>query len=149
MVKMKLYLFVPIILIAVIMLGACSKTAPPVGGPCTYKDILGKATIVSVEPAPPDEYNCADAVQVTFDFVPNDPAAVANYRVPTWKDTGNHFTVGAGMNPPINWAQSQGLTAGSVHTCVRSEIASGTCTPVIFSFPEISNEGWDTECFKK
>lgn len=115
-------------IIAATMFAACiGPSAPPapVGGPCTYKDIPGTATIVSVEAAPSNEYNCANAVQVTFDFTPTDPAAVNSYRLPTWKDTGNHFTVGGGMNPPKNWVQAQGLTVGSKHACVRSEITGG------------------------
>lgn len=148
--KAKLGLVVLILLIAAVMSGACSKpVGPRIGGPCTYKDIPGTATIVSVEAAPSDEYNCANAVKVTFDFVPNDPAAIAGYRFPTWKDTGNSFTISGGMNPPKNWAMEQGLTAGSEHACVRSEITGGTCTPVGFSFPEINKEGWEAECFEK
>jgi len=121
--------------------------SPYVGGSCQYMDIPGIATIVSVETAPTTDYNCGNAVRVIFDFVPNDPAAINNYRFLSWLDTGNYFTVGAGMNPPQTWVLQQGLTAGSQHACVRSEITSGACTPVIFSFPDINETGWEQECF--
>jgi hypothetical protein len=151
MLKVKLCLAAVILMIAAMMFGACSKTVsgPPIGGPCQYVDIPGIAKIVSVEDAAPTDYNCANVVKVTFDFVPNNLAAVDNYRHPSWEDTGNHFTVGAGMNPPKTWVLEQGLIEGSEHACVRSEITAGTCTPVIFSFPEINEEGWEEECFQK
>ena len=138
--------------IAAMGFGACSpKVESPhaVGGPCEYVDIPGIAKIVSVKEAPSTEYNCAKAVQVTFDFVPNDPAAVKSYRFPNWKDTGCHFTVGGGMNPPKAWVLERGLVEGSEHACVRSEITKGTCTPVNFSFPTINMDGWEKYCFEK
>jgi hypothetical protein len=146
----KVYLAMAAVIL-VMVFGACSKPAvgPPIGGPCTYVDVPGMATIVSVEQAPSNEYNCADAVKVTFDFVPTDPAAIGHYRHPGWKDTGNHFTLGAGMNPPKTWALERGLTAGSEFACVRSESTSGACTPVVFLFPGINVEGWDKYCFEK
>lgn len=152
MAKVKLYLAVNIFVIAVIGFGACSpKVESPrtVGGPCEYLEIPGTAKIVSVKEAPSTESNCANAVQVSFDFVPNDPAAVSSYRFPNWKDTGQHFIVGGGMNPPKVWVQERGLVEGSEHACVRSEITKGTCTPVIFSFPKIDMTGWDKYCFEK
>ena len=118
-----------------------------VGGPCEYVDIPGVATIVSVENAPPEDYNCKNAVVVTFDFVPDDPGAVDNYLFPNWSDTGQHLTVGGGMNPPLQWVLLQGLSKGSKHRCERSEITDGTCTPVCFSFPDIDFSGWELFCF--
>lgn len=151
MLKAKLCMAGVILVASAIMFGASCKPAssPPVGGPCTYVDIPGTAKIVSVTEAPSKEYNCMSAVKVTFDFVPNDPAAANHYRYPSWKDTGNHFTLGAGMNPPKTWALEQGLTEGSQHACVRSESTGGSCTPVTFSFPQISKVGWEKECFGK
>ena len=161
MLKAKLCMAVVILAIVAMMFGACSKAAsgppvsnppvsgPPVGGPCPYVDIPGIARIVSVEKAPSTEYNCADAVKVTFDFVPNDPAAVDHYRHPSWKDTGNSFTLSRGMNPPKTWVLERGLIVGSEHACVRSESTAGACTPVMFTFPEINMEGWQKSCFEK
>jgi len=166
MLKAKLCMAVMILATAAMMFGACSQavvsppvvgppvvgppvSGPPIGGPCTYVDIPGIAKIVSVEKAPSTEYNCADAAKVIFDFVPNDPAAIDHYRHPSWKDTGNSFTLSGGMNPPKTWAMERGLTVGSVHACVRSESTGGTCTPVTFSFPEINLEGWEKYCFEK
>ena len=151
LVKARLYLVVAVLVLVAVMLGACSKavSGPVVGGHCQYVDIPGVARIASIEEAASTDYNCANAVKVTFDFVPNDPAAVNNYHFPSWGDKGQSFAVGAGMNPPKIWVLEQGLTEGSEHACVRSEITKGTCTPVIFSFPEIEKEGWEKECFGK
>jgi len=151
MVKARLSLVMVVLVLVAVMLGACSKavSGPTVGGPCQYVDVPGVARIVSVVEAASTDYNCANAVKVTFDFVPNDPTAVNNYRFPNWEGKGQCFMVGAGMNPPKSWVLEQGLTEGSEHACVRSEITKGTCTPVIFSFPEIKKEGWEKECFGK
>ena len=71
-----------------------------VGGPCEYLDIPGMATIISIRDADPVSNNCKDAVEVVFDFAPEDADAVENYRFPNWSDKGQHLTVGGNMNPP-------------------------------------------------
>ncbi|MDY6912445.1 MAG: META domain-containing protein, partial [Chloroflexota bacterium] len=77
-----------------------------------------------------------------FDFVPDEPGDVDRYRFPDWSDKGQYLTVGAGMNPPRAWVEDQGIVEGSTQRCMRLEITKGTCTPVIFSFPEIDFSGW-------
>ena len=170
--KTRLFMVLGILVITVLLFGACKKPATPVsntpatpaasqpanppanppmvGGPCTYAEIRGTAKIISVKAAPSDGYNCGkNAVQVIFDFVPSDPSAVSSYRLPNWKDTGQHFTVGGGMNPPKAWVDEQGLVEGSQQECIRAEETKGTCTPVIFSFPKISKTGWEKYCAEK
>ena len=156
--RISLSLAISILGIAALLLGACAKPATAtttpstparVGGPCTYTDIPGTAKIVSVKPAPADGYNCGKNAEVTFDFSPSDPAAASSYRIPNMKDTGRHYTVGGGMNPPKAWVDEQGLTEGSQQSCIRSEETAGTCTPVIFSFPKISKTGWEKYCAEK
>ena len=146
MVKVKLYLGVVILVIVVLMFSACSDI---VGGPCEYVDIPGTARVVLVKEAAQADSNCKDAVEVIFDFVPDDPAAIDDYLFPNWEDTDQRLTVGGGMNPPKTWVLEQGLTEGSEHRCLRSEITKGTCTPVIFRFPEINMKGWEEHCFKE
>ena len=125
------------------MFGACSKavsgppSGSPIGGPCQYVDIPSIARVLSVEEADPTEYNCANAVKVTFDFAPNNPAAVDNYRFPKWR-----------IQVITLWLVP-GLVEGNKHACVRSEITGGTCTPVISPFPRIKMEGWEEACFEK
>jgi len=116
-------------------------------GGCSYVQIEGLARIVSIAAPENDEYNCADAVKVTFDFAPQDPAAVNHYFMPAWSDKGQHLTVLAGANPPRGWVLLQGLAEGSEHECVRNEITKGTCTPVIFEFPKTDQEPEKVNCF--
>ena len=118
------------------------------GGPCEYNTIDGHATVVEVNKAPADANNCLDAVEVIYTFIPDDPSAVDKYRFADDPDTHHRFTLGAGMNPPRQWAQRLGLIPGSRHRCIRMEIVSGACVPVKFVLPDIDLAGWEKECFK-
>jgi hypothetical protein len=146
MVKAKLHFGVVVLIMVALMFGACSDI---VGGPCEYVDIPGIARVVSANEADPADFNCKNAVEVIFDFIPDDPAAIDDYLFPTSKDTGKRLTVGSGMNPPKTWVLEQGLTEGSEHSCIRREITKGTCTPVIFHFPDIDMNKWEETCFEE
>ena len=124
-----------------------SNAANVVGGRCEYNDIQGTATITAFAVPDASEDNCKNAVKIIFTFIPDDASTPDDYRFSEWPDQDQAFTVGAGKNPPKTWAESKGLIQGSIHKCVRSEIINGTCTPVIFSFPEIDVTGWEEECF--
>jgi len=105
---------------------------PPLGGPCEYIDTPGTATIVSVEPADPDALNCPnDPVVVMFDFQPVEPAGG------TLAATGIRLTISEGVNPPREWVESEGLTPGSQHPCLRRDITSGACTPLLFELTDV------------
>jgi len=103
-----------------------------VGGPCEYVDIEGVATITSI--SDPD---AGGTVEVLFDFTPNDPEASNDYLFPDWSDTGRNLTVGSGQNPTAEWVEEHEIIVESTLTCIRKEIITGTCTPVIFSFPDL------------
>lgn len=118
-----------------------------IGGPCEYAEIQGRAIILEVKKAPADGYNCHDAVEVVYTFEPDDSSRKRNYRFPEHADTQRRFTVGAGMNPPRQWAQHAGLVPGSSHRCMRKEIIHGACVPVVFVFPDIDTTGWEKACF--
>ena len=110
------------------------------GGPCTYQNIPGTATVVSVSDADPNDYNCTnDPVEVLFDFVPQDPSRDAFLD--------RHFMVANGANPPRDWAMQQGLTEGSQHPCILKEIVTGTCSPYIFDFTDINEEDGAQHCW--
>lgn len=123
-------------------------TEKHVGGHCEYFAINGHATIVEVKTAPADAYNCRDAVEVIYSFAPDDPSVAVSYRFADFPDARRRFKLGAGMNPPRQWAYRMGLVPGSSHRCIRKEIVSGTCVPVKFEFPDIDTNGWEKECFK-
>jgi hypothetical protein len=116
---------------------------PPIfGGPCKYLDTLGVATIVALETPEPDVLNCPnDPVEVIFDYQPDDPAS---------RDlgaTGLRLTISEGVNPPREWVESEGLTVGSQHVCIRRDIASGTCSPLLFDFADVDYEAGIELCY--
>ena len=128
---------------------SCSNdTSHLIGGLCKYNTISGVATIVSIGEPDPNEYNCANnPVKVIFDFAPEEPNAEESYSYPEWSDTGNSLTISDGANPPGSWVQDEGLIVGSEHPCLRKEIVSGTCTPVIFEFTDINYAEGIAKCW--
>ena len=122
-------------------LGPCDAT-PDVGGGCDYDHTPGVATIISVETAGADDFNCPnDPVVVVFDFVPDDPADAALAK------TGERLWIGDGKNPPRPWVEAEGLTVGSTHTCIRDDITAGTCTPLLFDFPNLDLQAASDACY--
>ena len=125
---------------------------PPVdGGPCDYQSTAGIALIQEWAAVSPEENNCAQAVRLVFDFVPDDPDASRHYptRTVDVPDTSRTLMVGGGKNPPLQWVVDQGLTPGSIHRCERRDITAGTCTPVNFRFLEIDYTSYVTDCFER
>jgi len=120
-----------------------------VGGGCTYKKVSGTAVIDEVNTAPDWQNNCVDPVEVVFHFIPDDPAARSSYLHPDWPDSDRRYVVGDGKNPPRNWARRTGLVIGSQHRAIRSEITQGSCTPVVFLFPDIDAATSHQDCFAK
>lgn len=128
-----------------LLLSGCADRSVYVGGPCEYSDIHGKAVITDVGGVDADEANCGnDPRAVLFDFTPDNPRA--RYQFPNWADKGQRLTVAGGKNPPAAWLRSQGLKPGAVFPCVRREIRKGTCTPVIYHFPDIDQNAAAGAC---
>ncbi len=80
---------------------------------------------------------CETAVFITFDFAPDDSSATDRYRFPAWPDTGRTFDIFGMTSIPAAWADKEELTPGSEHGCMRREIRTGACTPLIFEFPDV------------
>lgn len=116
------------------------------GGPCRRIAYPGSAVITSVEPSTDPMRTCLNAVEVRFTFIPADPSAPSRYLLPLWRDANRGFVVGSGTPPPLNWAVSQGLVVGSEHRCERLEITRGSCTPVMYRFPDIDYTHWADSC---
>jgi len=102
-----------------------NKYMPVAGGQCEYVDIPGIARVVSVK-----QGSSEDTVEVTFNFVPNNPAAIDDYMFPNYEDTGQCLYV------TKTGALERGLIEGSEHGCVRLEMTAGTCAPVVFQFTD-------------
>lgn len=106
-----------------------------VGGACTYNDIKGIATITYINRANTNE------VVMKFDFVASEDVT---YKYSNFPDKNQKFFVkGQGCCPPVSWCKEQGINQGSKIKCVRKELTSGTCTPVVFAFPQFENDGWN------
>ena len=129
-----------------LMIPACEDDLPIDGGPCQYESFDGTAVISKIVPDTLEGRTCKNSVVVFFDFFPTDTAAVSRYQFPAWLDSNRCLTVGGGINPPDSWVAAQGLTEQSEHLCIRQELTSGTCTPVIFKFSEIDYLAWIDYC---
>ena len=129
-------IFVIALMLSAVLAG-CTDTID-CGGPCFYVNIPGMATIRSVTPDTTSSISCPNTVTIIYDFAPDDSTAVDRYRIPSWPDTGRTLTNLSGYNFPDGWAAKEGITPGSEHLCLRREITGGTCTPVIFEFPDFN-----------
>ena len=127
-----------------VLLDGCSDDI--VGGPCPYTDFPGTATIRTVTPDNSIDRNCENDVIIVFDFAPDDSSDVDSYRFPAWPDTGRTFDLISGGSVPDRWAEKEGLTPGSEHPCIRREIRVGSCSPLIFEFPDVDITDWPDYC---
>ena len=105
-----------------------------VGGRCHYVAIAGTAVITSVA-----DDETRPGVRIIFNFNPDDPSVRSRYRLPTWVDQSNSLTIHGGMNPSRQWACRHKIAQGRTFRCNRREIVVGSCTPVIFEFPDLPN----------
>ena len=108
------------------------------GGECEYKSIPGKAVIFSITDAHDTSFNCPNEPKaIKFHFTPDNLEDIDNYLYPNWKDSNKLITIHSGMNPSNNWVIRNGIDINDKFTCFRKEILKGTCTPVIFDFPDL------------
>ena len=105
-----------------------------VGGPCTYAEYPGKATIVSVKEAPPSSGYSKDKYEVKFSFTPKD-----KIKEPLVKLEGKTFmhTLLGGTPPGKTYLEKNGIKEGAVFDAILKVIKKGTCTPIVFDFPGI------------
>ena len=112
-----------------------SDTNRMVGGLCTYTEFTGTATITAIEDAPADDYNCANNPKlVSFTFTPE---ASSDYAFNNVADTDQSLKILGGKNPAQTWLENNRVEIGNTYACVRAEIQSGTCTPVIFTIKDL------------
>ncbi len=109
---------------------------PVVGGNCTYKDISGTATVVSLDSVVDNVTigSCHHArTHVEFTFAADDPSLLAQ------PDSGTHsLTVGDGSDVPTSCLDKAGLKVGATFTVTRREAVSGTCSPLFYDVPKTS-----------
>lgn len=136
----KLNVFTLIFAALIIMNTSCSSNkSGSRDGACEYAKYEGYAVIKSIKPAPASEYNCPDSPQkIIFDFTPLNISDRKSYVFSNRPDSGAELRINDGINPSLAWVKKNGITAGKKFKCFRTELKKGTCTPVIFTFPELN-----------
>lgn len=111
----------------------------PEGGLCEYSSYEGYAVIKAIKAAPASEYNCPNnARQVVFEFTPDNISDRQKYRFTNVSDSPLTMKINDGANPSLTWIKNNKITVGAKFKCIRTEITKGTCTPVVFKFPELN-----------
>lgn len=106
-----------------------------VGGPCRYVSFPGTATITAVLPQSDSGQGLSyPGLRILFTFVPEKSLA----DEPLYKPgTVHELTLAGGRAPGQRFADHYGLRPGRVLACRVRFIRHGTCTPVLFDFPDL------------
>jgi len=128
-----------IMALSLIQASCCSKKRDDInGGACSYNKFEGYAIIKSITAAPSSEYNCPDKPQkIVFEFIPSDKSDKQKYKFKSFNDSSASMHINDGANPSMKWVKANRIEKGKKFKCFRTEIAKGTCTPVIFTFPDL------------
>ncbi len=103
-----------------------SNSSQIVGGPCTYSDFEGTATITKLTPQD-------DGYWAIFDTTLSKQPPPKNYR-----NEGHRVLIkNAGGKTDEKWLSAQGISVGVQLDFKVAIITSGTCTPVVFEFPTL------------
>lgn len=116
------------------------REAMRVGGPCEYVAYPGSATVLSVRPEPPRPGEAPKGTprfEVRFRFVPDGEVAQAWAKNPEkeYHLQRNDFT-----SPDEAFLKEHGIREGAALRGVMRVIVKGTCTPVLFAFPDLGIE---------
>lgn len=137
------YLRVYLVLILALLMVQTSCSSKnrenPSGGSCTYNKFEGYAVIKSIRNAPADEYNCPNQPKkILFEFTPLNQADRQKYRFKNFSDSSRSLQINDGANPSLDWIKKNKIEVGKKYKCFRTEIVSGTCTPVGFTFSDLN-----------
>lgn len=113
---------------AALTLLACTPPAPPTGGPCTYDESPGLATITSIAPASaPCDAPCAPCLTV---------------RARLTDDTGRPLPQDFVLHDHASQAglDAAGWSVGAAIPGTVRQRATGTCTPLGFVPDEVLND---------
>ena len=108
-----------------------------VGGPCAYKTYPGSAEIVSVQKIKRLNSNGNpgdDGYDVRFVFHAETAPEETYAQV---KEKIHRLLLTNGSHPGKGFLKKYGIETDKVFSCRLEVIAKGTCTPVIFNFPNI------------
>ncbi len=102
------------------------------GGLCEYNIIKGKSKILSIL----TPKGGTGGKYVKFHFTPNKET---KYLYPNIKDTAL-LVVNGQREVSEEFINKHNIAAGKKFKCYRKEITEGTCSPVIFRFPEFKEQ---------
>lgn len=101
-------------------------SAMRVGGPCEYREVAGTCRFDTIEPSGANAYG--EGFRTLFTFFPessSEPQA-----------SGVSLKIGDGQDPTNRYLRENRIEPGRRFPCVRRVLVRGTCTPVIYAFPE-------------
>lgn len=106
-------------------------TEQKVGGPCTYADFVGTATVKELKP---HEEGPEKGYWIVFDTKFADEKGMP----PFYKHEGRTVLMkNPAGNTDLAWLSEHGIEVESQLEINAAIIKSGTCTPVIFKFPTL------------
>lgn len=100
-----------------------------VGGPCEYRDVPGTCRVDTIEPSGANAYG--EGFRTLFTFLPessSEPQA-----------SGVALKIGDGQDPTDRYLRENRIAPGRSFPCVRRVLVRGTCTPVVYAFPEFQD----------
>ena len=110
------------------------KERPVLGGNCVYKTYPGTATITEVAAVEHEGGEAEKIFRVKFVFAPSEPI-----REPFAQVEGRKFELVASDFSHLSgtFLKKHGIEEGGTLNCDLKVITQGTCTPVLFEFPEL------------
>ena len=109
------------------------KPVRPIGGPCSYEEHPGTATIVSVTALPRTSSEAYQPHRILFTFQAEPMIADPLYA----PGKVHEMTLTGGAAPGAKFVEKYGITQGRKIPASIRLIRGGTCTPVLFKFQGI------------
>ena len=146
--NLKFLLFLSFLaLVSIFAPEAARAQGQRVGGPCSYADYPGAASIIEVTPIPQPKDLLArlpyQPYRVLFTFAPAKPLANALFQ----PAKVHELTLSGGTPVGPEFLKKYGIRQGASFRTDLHLITSGTCSPVVFTFHGI--DVYDRFEFKK
>jgi len=139
MIKIRFLLRLAAVISAITFLCSCpgqpQEIPLSIRSACQYDSINGMALVTSAAWNNPEPgAQAPQSVEIVFSFTPDTPGRKPAYRFPAVPDQNQ----GARIHLEAGYLERgrREIVPGGTVRCVRNEIKSGTCTPVVFSFPD-------------
>jgi len=114
------------------------STSRVVGGPCEYKEYKGTARIISIRHKTMPKTHGGfsyEPYEVKFSFHPDERIEESFAQV-----EGREYTLMLNNSwyPGPKFLHKYGIEVGAYFDCGLNVITKGSCTPIIFDFPDIN-----------